>query len=211
MEVRPLSEYSVSMVPVFCHIGDHWSVSVLGIQTRCTATSWKHQMARGSHFYVPCRSICNWDQNWIKWPKPFWGTDQGIKVTSKLLKINNQEHGCNLTFDLWKSSDQEPQEGWSSNQAHFLPIKSLIVVANAIKRSRASGGLIKQSSTLFADQKLDRGCKCFNRRHISGYPWRGSSWSEAFFIEPSHRFLHAHCDCMMFLSGVARMSKLRGP
>ena len=136
-------------------------------------------MARGSHFYVPCRSICNQDQNWIKWSKPFWGTDQGIKVTSKLLKINNQEHGCNLTFDPWKSSDQEPQEG-----------------------------LIKQSSTLFADQKLDRGRKCFNRRHISGYPWMGSSWSEAFFIELSHRFLHAHCDCMMFLSGVARMSKL---
>ena len=23
--------------------------------------------------------------------KPFWGADQGIKVTSELLKINNQE------------------------------------------------------------------------------------------------------------------------
>ena len=26
-------------------------------------------------------------------------SDQGIKVTSKVLKTNNQEHGGNLTFD----------------------------------------------------------------------------------------------------------------
>ena len=28
--------------------------------------------------YVPCRSVCNWDQNWIKWSKPLLGADQGI-------------------------------------------------------------------------------------------------------------------------------------
>ena len=62
-------------------------------------------MARGSHFYVPATymspveafateiKIESSDQS------PFWGTNQGIKATSKLLKTNNQEHGGNLTFD----------------------------------------------------------------------------------------------------------------
>ena len=54
--------------------------------------------------------------------------DQGIKVTFELLKINNQEcaTACNLTFDPWKSSIQEHQKG-----------------------------IIKRSSTLLADKKLD--------------------------------------------------------
>ena len=69
------------------------------------------QITRSSHLYVLCRSICSQDQNWIKQSKPFWGADQWIKVTSELLKIDNQEQGCNLTFDPWKSSDQEPQKG----------------------------------------------------------------------------------------------------
>ena len=44
--------------------------------------------------YVPCRSVCDRDQNWIKWSKPFWGADQEIKVTSKLLKVNNQDRAA---------------------------------------------------------------------------------------------------------------------
>ena len=40
-----------------------------------------------------------------------------------------------------------------------------------IKPSRASEGTIKRLSTLFfANQKLDRGRKCFYRRHICDYP-----------------------------------------
>ena len=60
----------------------------------------------GSHLYVPCKSVCDQDQNWIKQSKPIWGADQGIKVTSKLLR--SRICSCNLTFDPWKSSDQEP-------------------------------------------------------------------------------------------------------
>ena len=53
--------------------------------------------ARGSHIYVLCGSICKRDQNWIKRSKPFWVADHGIKVTSELLKINNQE----CTAAIW--------------------------------------------------------------------------------------------------------------
>ena len=67
--------------------------------------------AKGSYFYVLCRNVCDQDQNWIK-RSNFWVEDQGIKVTSKLLKIKGSRTCCcNLTFDPWKSSDQEPQKG----------------------------------------------------------------------------------------------------
>ena len=56
------------------------------------------QMMRGES-YVPCRSVCNQNQNWIKQSKPFWEADQGIKVTSKLLKSTDQE--LHLQFDFW--------------------------------------------------------------------------------------------------------------
>ena len=55
-------------------------------------------------------SVCDRDQNWIKWSKPFL---EGIKVTSKLLKLMVQESmGAiwPLTFDLWKWSNQDWQE-----------------------------------------------------------------------------------------------------
>ena len=53
-----------------------------------------------------------------------WGRsrDQGDLQTAK--NWQSRMHGCNVTFDLWKSSDQEPQEG-----------------------------TIKRSSTLFANSK----------------------------------------------------------
>ena len=66
------------------------------------------------------------------------GGNQGIKVTSGLLKINNQEPVRAIwPFDPSKSSNQHPQKG-----------------------------TIKQSSRLFAHQKIDRGRKCFNRWHM---------------------------------------------
>ena len=72
---------------------------------------------RVSHLYVPCRSVCNWDQHWIKWSKPFWGVNQGIKVTSKLLKIKGSRmQGCNLNFDPWKSSDQAIKDTFFADQ-----------------------------------------------------------------------------------------------
>ena len=56
---------------------------------------WHHDIidcnSRGSHLYVPCRSVCNRDQNWIKRSKPFLRADQAIKVTSELWKSKDQE------------------------------------------------------------------------------------------------------------------------
>ena len=65
-----------------------------------------------SALYVLCRSICDRDQNWIKRSKAFLGADQGIKVTSKLLKSMDQERAAAIQpLSLWKSSNQEPQKG----------------------------------------------------------------------------------------------------
>ena len=63
---------------------------------------------------------------WEDVRRSFEGLNQGIKVTSKLLKFKgSRTHSCNLTFDPWKSSNQEPQKG-----------------------------TIKWSNTLFANQKI---------------------------------------------------------
>ena len=47
--------------------------------------------SRGSHLYIPCRSICDWGHQAIK-------ATLGIKVISKLLKASIQDAG--LQFDL---------------------------------------------------------------------------------------------------------------
>ena len=99
---------------------------VLFIQWCKLPTNWINRFTpyKGSHLYLPCRSVCDRDQNWIKRSKPFWGADQGIKVTSELLKSTIKNAWLNVTFDPWKSIDQEPQKE-----------------------------TIKRSSTLFANQK----------------------------------------------------------
>ena len=80
-------------------------------------------MQDGSHFY---RSVCDWDQNWIKQPKLFLRANQVINVASKLKNQRIETCGYNLTFDPLKSSNQELQKA-----NNFLPIKILISVANA--------------------------------------------------------------------------------
>ena len=82
------------------------------------------QRTRGSHLYVLCRSVWNCDQNWIKWSKPFWGADQGIKVTSEMLKINNQE----CTAVMWpltpgNQAIKSLRREQLSDQAHFVDQK----------------------------------------------------------------------------------------
>ena len=75
----------------------HWSRTTLCIcqsDHRPVDGLYIWSLAMGSHLYVQCRSVGDRDQNWIKC---FWGADQGIKVTSKLLKINNQE----CTAAMW--------------------------------------------------------------------------------------------------------------
>ena len=60
----------------------------------------------GSHLYVPCKSVSDQDQNWIKQSKPSlggWSREPGDLQTIRLRTCS-----CNLTFDPWKSSDQEP-------------------------------------------------------------------------------------------------------
>ena len=79
---------------------------------------------------VTCASI----EHVRRWKclEAFWEVNQGIKVTSKLLKIKGSRMcGCNLTFDPWKSSNQEPQKAmikWSNTL--FADQKNLIAVAN---------------------------------------------------------------------------------
>ena len=65
---------------------------------------------------VRCAGIENTEhvRRW-KCPEAFLGADQGINMTSKLLKIKIQS--CNMTFDPWKLSDRERQKGtikWSN-------------------------------------------------------------------------------------------------
>ena len=77
----------------------------LGIQTDYNpcpnlGLTGSYPMTRGSHLYVPCRSVCDWDQNRIK---PFWEADQGIKVTSELLKSTDQEHVAAIENQAIKS------------------------------------------------------------------------------------------------------------
>ena len=55
--------------------------------------------------YMSHVEVWDWDQNWMEWSKHFWEADQGIKVTCKLLKINNQERG-RLQFDSWHFGNQ---------------------------------------------------------------------------------------------------------
>ena len=79
-----------------------------------------------TYTYVPCRNICNWDQNWVKRSKPFWRANQGIKVTSKLLKSTDQECVAAvwpLTHCEW--SDQEPQKGTIKQSSTFLADQNL--------------------------------------------------------------------------------------
>ena len=62
--------------------------------------------------YRACASIENTEhvRRW-RYPEALWGANQGSK--------------CNLTFDPWKSSDQEPQKGmikWSNTL--FAPQKT---------------------------------------------------------------------------------------
>ena len=109
---------------------------------------WSVCDSRGNHLHVPCRSVCDRDQNWIKRSKPFWGADQGIKVTSKLLKINNQERTTAMwPLTLENQAIKSLRREQSSDQPHFLPIK-----------------------------KLDRGHKHFYRWHVSDYPLWLVSW-----------------------------------
>ena len=74
--------------------------------------------------------------------RPFGGADQGIKVTSKLLKIKgSRTRGCNLTFDPWNQAIRSLRREQKSDQTYFLSIK-----------------------------KLDCGPKRFNMQRISDYP-----------------------------------------
>ena len=86
--------------------------------------TWSKTGTRYIHLYVLCRSVDDQDQNWIERSKPFWGNDQGIKVTSKLLNSTNQKHvAAILLLTLENQSDQKPQKGLmkrSSDQAHFI-------------------------------------------------------------------------------------------
>ena len=78
---------------------------------------------QGVVIYVPCRRVCDRDQNWIKWLKPFLRADQEIKVTSKLRKSKDQECVAPIRpLTHKKSSDHELLKGQSSDQLHFLPM-----------------------------------------------------------------------------------------
>ena len=65
----------------------HWQQIYAFFHFLCERFAWP----KGGHLYVPCRSVYDWDQNWIKWPKTFWGANQEIKVTSRLLKLTDQK------------------------------------------------------------------------------------------------------------------------
>jgi len=45
---------------------------------------------RGSHIDIAWRSVCDREQNGIKWSTSFFGADQGIKTNSEQLISTNQ-------------------------------------------------------------------------------------------------------------------------
>ena len=59
-------------------------------------------------------SVCDWDQNWIKWSRPFMRADQQIKVTSELQKPTDQERGTNKNQTI--SILLIDQRSWSRSQ-----------------------------------------------------------------------------------------------
>ena len=141
----PMRSYLLVLVSVLCPV----SCSLVSCVVWQTP-----EWARNSHLYIPCRSVCNRDQNWIKRSKP--GGDQGIKVTSKLLKINNQECMAAIwPLTLENQAIKSLRRRWSSDQAHFADQKNLITVTNA-----STGDIYKWLS-------LD-GVECFNSSSAGG-------------------------------------------
>ena len=77
--------------------------------------------AKGSHLYVPCKSVCDQDQNWIKWSKPFLRANQRVKVAFEPQK--SQDQNTWLEFDLWPIKNQAIKsfrKEWWSDQAQFF-------------------------------------------------------------------------------------------
>ena len=81
-------------------------------------------MQDGSHFYVPCRSICDWDQNWTKQPKLFLESQSSDQCNFQ----TDQDMWLQFDFDPLKPSNQELQKetinqsicqlkSWSQSQA----------------------------------------------------------------------------------------------
>ena len=64
------------------------------------------QRTRGSHLHVCVEAFATGIKIESSDQSPFGGADQGIKVNQQ-----SRMHGYNVTFDPWKSSDQEPQKG----------------------------------------------------------------------------------------------------
>ena len=86
-------------------------------------SNWDLSLTRGGHLYVPCRSVCDRDQNWIQRSKPFFGADQGDFWTAKINGSRTQ--GCNFTFDPLKIKCSRASEGNGQAIKHTLLIKSL--------------------------------------------------------------------------------------
>ena len=76
---------------------------------------------RGSHLYVPCRSVCDQDQIESSDQSPFWEPIKGSRLPPNCDNQMIKNHESNSTIK--------------------------------IKQSRAFEGMIKWSSTLFADQR----------------------------------------------------------
>ena len=97
----------------------HW----LRLKGGASAPHNPHPLNQGVvHLHVPCRSICDWDQNLIQ--PPFWEPIKESRLTSKLRKSKAQERMAPIQPLTCKKS---------SDQAHFLPVvnfETMILVAN---------------------------------------------------------------------------------
>jgi len=99
----------------------------------------------GHKSHVAYRSICDWDQNWIKWSKFFLGDDQGVKTNSEGPRSTDQhirfKGGVAILLSFEPPSNQELQK-------HAIKWFSLIKI-------------------------LDPGCRCFYGWYVSDYPLWG--------------------------------------
>ena len=69
-----------------CHQLEVAQLQLQNVYLRQNGLTYMCDCIAASLLHVSCRSICNWDQNWIKRSKPFWGgwsRDQGDLQTGK--------------------------------------------------------------------------------------------------------------------------------
>ena len=120
-----------------------WSHVTIVFHTRSHTCTTALQMSS----FLP---LCDWEQNWMEWSKPFLRADQGVKVGSKLQKSKHIQYSTVLSMIK------------GSRCTAIIPIKKQVI--KSFRKEQSS------DQAQFLQIKIDFGHRYFNRRHISDYP-----------------------------------------